>query len=139
MTPVQILAALEVEFLNKRTSKAGRDYIRDIVNASLTRAYRTAKEPKQRLPGISSVIDTVCKIASIEPDDIKGPSRKKKVKAARHLAMYLLMPRYGPAQLGRIFKRDHTSVIHAVKSARNNIHQDTVIGQYYSQYLILTA
>lgn len=139
MTPVEILSALEGEMMAQNTSKTGKEYIREIVKNALGNAYKKAKEPKRRLPGPSAVIDTVCKIASLEPEDLKSRSRKLEVTAARHLAMYLLSPKYGPSALGRMFKRDHTSVRHAVKTAYESIHQDTVIAQYYSQYLTITG
>lgn len=47
--------------------------------------------------------------------DILGRKRTKDVSEARHVAMYLCRPQFSYPEIGRAFKRDHSSVVHAVK------------------------
>lgn len=59
----------------------------------------------------------------VSETDLKGRNKKKKVSACRHMAIYLVLKYcgYKKTQVGRLFNRDHTSVIHAEKRVKNSL------------------
>lgn len=61
------------------------------------------------------VINDVCTIFDLTPDELKSPSRKSNIVEARHIVMYILSnrSRMTCVAIGCMFNRDHTSVIHA--------------------------
>lgn len=67
--------------------------------------------------GPSEIIDRISKRTGVSIAEMKGSRRFKKITAARQLAMatvatecqHLSLP-----QIGRIFRKDHTTVLHAM-------------------------
>ena len=69
---------------------------------------------RRRTP--EEIVDMVARAYSLEPEKLRGPSRKRHVVRPRQLAMYLCR-RYTDASLkviGHALQRDHTSVIYAI-------------------------
>jgi len=67
---------------------------------------------------IEEIMQTTAKAYSIGIDELCGRSRRQRLVRPRHFAMYLCR-RYTDASLkdiGRAFNRDHTSVMHAIRS-----------------------
>lgn len=66
------------------------------------------------------VIHEVARFAGMTPQDITGPSRKRKFAYARQMAM-LICYDYTKAsypEIGRAFNRDHSTVHYGVDAAR---------------------
>lgn len=52
----------------------------------------------------------------VDPDDLHGPSRLRRICRARWEAMRLLRARgLSSPMIGRMFNRDHTSVLYALR------------------------
>lgn len=70
--------------------------------------------------------DEIIKIVAIEtevpPDAILGNNRRKELVEARHLAMYFVRDKttLSVSRIGRIFHRDHTTTLHALKMVRSH-------------------
>jgi len=67
---------------------------------------------------IDEIMAITARTYSMSVDDLRGRSRRRQVVRPRHFAMYLCR-RYTDCSLkeiGRAFKRDHTSVMHAVRT-----------------------
>jgi len=77
-----------------------------------------------------AVIEAVADFYSLTPEDLKGPSRSRKVVKPRHIAMYLArqeteasLPQIGKA-LG---DRDHTTVLYGANKISNHIEGDEML------------
>lgn len=81
------------------------------------------------MPGIVSgklfkadiIISQVCKYFNTSPDKIKSKKRSMDLVLPRHIAMYLIRKNtpYALLNIGKLFYRDHTTVINAVKQIDN--------------------
>ena len=60
-------------------------------------------------------------------DQILSKQRQANIVRARHAAMYLaqMATRFSLSQLGAIFDRDHTTVLHAVRRAHDEIRRSS--------------
>jgi hypothetical protein len=60
----------------------------------------------------------------VEAAEVLGRSRERQPALARGLAMALVQARYGwsLSKIGRVFERDHTTVLAAVRKARSGQH-----------------
>jgi len=78
-----------------------------------TRAER-ADTPKQQ---VKQVIEAVCAKHEVTYHDVMGRSRFAEIVAARHEAIVAVaeaFPWMSLPKLGRVFSRDHTSILHAM-------------------------
>lgn len=71
-------------------------------------------------PKIMEIIDQVAKLTGYTREDIIGPSRNKHLVGVRHFAMWRAYEETGRSfpEIGLVFKRDHTSVLHGVRKVR---------------------
>ncbi len=82
---------------------------------------------KNKLPTPNEIIEQVSSFLNVSIKDIKSPKRNSEIGYARHLCMYLLkdllnLPLTKIAkQMGR---RDHTTVIHAIKKISDLINKE---------------
>lgn len=78
---------------------------------------------------VEVIINAVCKHFSIKTKDLKGVSRAKIYSLPRQIAMYLIR-RYaslGLREIGQIFGKDHSTVLHACQKIDSLIEQDPSI------------
>jgi len=73
-----------------------------------------------------SLITAVCKIFSVEKNELMGASREKSIALARQMAMYLSKEDLDLSYptIGKIFKRDHTTALHAWKKINQKLKED---------------
>ena len=84
-----------------------------------------------------SIEQAVCDFCGIEPSELKSPSRRKKICAARMLAMYLSRQYTSSAfsEIGDYFGgRSHSTVIAAERKVANWIQNDEGIAVSNSTY-----
>lgn len=63
---------------------------------------------------MDKIISAVCNELKITLDDLSGKTRLGEVVCARHIIFYLLRSnKYGIVQIGRLFNRDHATVLYA--------------------------
>lgn len=72
------------------------------------------------------VLQTVAKAYGVSVDDVLGVSRRRSFVWPRHLVMYLLNLdfNFSLVKLAKIFKRDHTSVLHACQRMKWIVERD---------------
>lgn len=77
--------------------------------------YRYVAEPGQRMTTIAAA---VCDAYEISITDLLGPSRVRRFAWPRQHAMYLMRQtgRFSFPQIGRFFRRDHSTVMAAVRA-----------------------
>ena len=94
---------------------------------------RSVKVGKVETPqeAIDSIIDDVSQRSGITKAKILSKNRRKEIVAARFACMYLLRKEafLTLKAIGRLFDRDHTTAIHAVRTAENLL--------YTNDYLML--
>jgi hypothetical protein len=73
-------------------------------------------------PRSKHIVRAVAAAAGISEQELLGERRYGPLTLARHAAMWLIkqrQPEYTLARIGRLFNRDHTSVLHAIKRFGN--------------------
>lgn len=75
---------------------------------------------------MKEVIKEVSKYYGLWEEQIKAKTRKREIVKPRQIAMYLIhkFSTYPLQQIGSIFNLNHATVIHAIKSVRNDIQTD---------------
>ncbi|MBP3413528.1 MAG: chromosomal replication initiator protein DnaA [Oscillospiraceae bacterium] len=75
------------------------------------------------VPTAALIISEVCRFYSIEERLIRGTQKTKGIVEARQLAMYLIqkMTALPSTDIGKEFERNHTTVLHAVKSIEEKL------------------
>lgn len=66
---------------------------------------------------LDQIIELVCATQSVNRDEIMGRSQYRRIARARQLAMTLAreFTKLSLPQIGRKFKRDHTTILHGVR------------------------
>jgi chromosomal replication initiator protein len=69
-------------------------------------------------PTLAAIQDAVCRLHGLSKAELLSAKRSARVSRARHLAMYLAreLTTLSLAEIARGFDRDHTTVIHAIRS-----------------------
>lgn len=83
---------------------------------------------KNNFVSIETIQNSVCGSFSIGLSDMLSTTRIKTVSIARQVAMYLSkeLTDYSYSEIGKLFgNRDHSTVVHAVKSIKNRIDTDS--------------
>ncbi|WP_456433308.1 chromosomal replication initiator protein DnaA [Thermosulfuriphilus sp.] len=64
------------------------------------------------------IIELVCRYFQVSREELKSPSRRRRISYPRQMAMYLCRKFTGETfeAIGRMFNRDHATVVHAVNS-----------------------
>jgi len=134
-------SALAMRFITKKASaenisidQAGKKLL--LKNAQLDgRSLRSAllklkakeitKEPDQEVSFPHEVVESVGRQFEIGSKNIYSNSRKKQFIMARHISMFLMSKGLGISffKIGKMFKRDHTSVLYAVAKVEQNLKQ----------------
>jgi chromosomal replication initiator protein len=104
------------------SSLKGMDISLDLAKMALNDILSTQK----RDISIEQIQKVVCEYYSIPDDLLRGKSRKQEIAYARQVAMFFCkeMTRFSLKSIGLHFGgRDHTTVIHAVRTIDNGLNQ----------------
>lgn len=105
---------------------------------ALTQAETNNTVPTDGPITTEKIIRLVAKHYGVGRDHIMSLCRQGNLPVARHVAMYIARQLTGQTypQLGRIFARDHSSVIHAIKKVERSMTSDQ---QFANEVATLTA
>jgi hypothetical protein len=84
-------------------------------------------------PAISDFVAASAHVTGVQPHQIVGDQQASEIVLARHLAVAAAASETGrslPA-IGRIFHRDHTTILHAVRKIRTAVRQDPETARLY--------
>lgn len=86
-------------------------------NLDLCALESLIKNGAQSAPTLEKIVEQTARAFNVTADEIRGVSRKPETAMARQAAMYVCRKKLGLSypELGRAFRRDHSTVIHAVK------------------------
>lgn len=78
-------------------------------------------------PRVNVIVRKVCEQFDVTPAELFGKSKASKYATARQAAMsFLNLCNMGPTAIGRVFDRDHTTVLHAVEKHTERMQEDKV-------------
>ena len=77
---------------------------------------------------VDRILEHTAKKFGVTVDDIKGTKRNKEIAYARHVAIYLMrkLTDMSLPQIGRILKRDHTTILSSLKTIEKEIGSNSV-------------
>jgi chromosomal replication initiation ATPase DnaA len=123
-------------FARKLDNSGLSDAQRVIAYKLLAEAIKEQSRPEP-LVEPDAVIDRLVAATGIGRSQILGRRRLHHISAARHLAMWLIRTSCGYSfkRTGKVFKRDHTTVIHSCQRVRDYLKVgDALVTKYYEQY-----
>jgi chromosomal replication initiator protein len=94
-----------------------------LVRKALTAAGRPDAERPGDAPTVAAIQESVAAVLGITRDELLSPRRTPRIARARQLAMYLAreMTSLSLAQIAREFDRDHSTVLHAIRSVSQRL------------------
>lgn len=94
-----------------------------------------AKNSGQPPVSFDSVLEQAARAFNVAAADILGPSRKPDLVMARQAAMYLCRKKLGLSfpELGKAFRRDHSTVIHGIRKIGELAKRDKVLHNLLSE------
>jgi len=86
---------------------------------------------------VKRIVDTVAKKMNVTVSDIMGDSRKKAIKNARNISMYIIrsMTQMSLPQIGTTFGRDHSTVHSNISQVENQIVADSAFEAYVNELI----
>ena len=93
-------------------------------------------EVYDRLGAVNRIIITVGWNENVRPGLLKGHKRLATITHARHIAMWLARHLTNGSwnQIGRVFRKDHTSVMHGVKRINRMMVENVVVRERIAFY-----
>ena len=87
------------------------------------------------------IIEAVAAAYGLEPSDLFGLKRRGNYVQARHTAIKLIRdlrmvdgsPRFSTPQIGTIFKRDHSTIVHALDVFENKLRHNPDMREIYDE------
>lgn len=99
-------------------------------------ALGDAAAPEQRRITIQQIFDAVTKYYNVKPADLQSRRKHKSIAFPRQVCMYLARrhTRYSLEEIGGYFGgRDHTTVMHAVKTITADVAEDPEVANQLTQ------
>ena len=84
----------------------------------------------------ASIMATLIRRYNLEVDDLQRQVRRVDIVECRHLCFYLIKKHVVTSTLtsiGRLFERDHTSVMHGIKSVKNRMHTELLFKEHVEE------
>lgn len=83
------------------------------------------------MPSPEAIIDETGKCYGIDVTEIMSTSRTKEVAMARQVAMYIIrqLTKLSLPEIGRVFGRDHTTVIHSLEKVEGLIKENREVAE----------
>lgn len=102
---------------------------REINYWAIPSVRKTKLNPRQREELANEFIECVCIYYNITNKDIRGKDRFRNIVMARHMAMYILREKVKLKLkvIGDLFGRDHTTVMNAIRSIKNQSDVDELV------------
>ena len=109
---------------------------RDRPGAGQGRAGRDARRREQKRITIQQILDAVTKYYNVRLSDLQSKKRHKSIAFPRQVCMFLARrhTRYSLEEIGGYFGgRDHTTVLHAVRTVDGDCKDDREIARQLTQ------
>jgi chromosomal replication initiator protein len=90
-----------------------------------------------------AIQEAICSVCGVSRDDLLSAKRSSRISHARQLAMYLTREEtsISLAQIARAFNRDHTTVLHAIRTVAGRLEpgSETVVSLHRTRELLTVA
>jgi chromosomal replication initiator protein len=98
-----------------------------LVSRALTSTTDASARKAVQRTIVRAIQDSVCSVLDVPREELLSPTRAPRVARARQLAMYLSreLTSLSLAQIAREFDRDHSTVLHAVRSVSQRLEPDS--------------
>jgi chromosomal replication initiator protein len=85
------------------------------------------------------IIAFFCRTFNISESDLKGRSRKAEIVGVRQLCQYFLHKKVylSLSATGRIFGRDHSTVIHSIQTVNNRVETERDYREKFTKLTLL--
>jgi len=106
------------------------------IYAGLDDKSRHYARHKIKIGDANEIIDVVCSVLQLFPEQLVGKSRLRDIVEGRQIAIGLIRvanPKMTLKQIGRIFNRDHSTVIHSRRTFDNLYEIDAQYTQKVNQ------
>ena len=107
------------------------------VRGSITKEFldeiiEVVSREDETIPTPDLIIREAARYFSLSPDDIKGHSKTQLVSLARQISMYLIRHLAAKTlnEIGKVFKKDHSTVLSSIKKIEGLKHSDSKIAMY---------
>lgn len=92
--------------------------------------------PVVRIPSLAEIRREVCEYFKITQAEMTSDRRKASLVLARHFAYYIARSLTGASltQIGRAYKRDHSSVIHAIGKMEELVLVNSSVAEQYRYF-----
>ena len=97
---------------------------------------KNTNKPMKKVLSPKEVVKIVADFYNIEEDSIYEKTRKKEVIKPRQVTMFILREDFNisyPSIGEKMGGRDHTTVIHSCEKIKNDLKNDSALGQEISQ------
>ena len=90
---------------------------------------RLINKVKKAQPTIEQVQKFTCQVFGVAFEDILSRTRKREITEARHIAQFIVRETYNIPlkRMGDLFCKDHSSVIHGLKTAKQLLEYDDLL------------
>lgn len=98
--------------------------------AALRELMNTPQDDSQKV-SVAQIISEEAELHGVAVRDILGASRNRRITDARHFAMYrarIERADMSLSQIGKVFRRDHTTVLHAIRRMEALIERAGTVG-----------
>lgn len=87
---------------------------------------------------VGTIIDMVCLYFDVTIEQLKSKNRARQICYPRHIAMFLLYNYCIKScqSVANYFNRDHTSVLHAVRSIKNLVDTEPAVRHEIDMFLL---
>lgn len=99
-------------------------------------------QPEATAPRVLAIMQAACAVTGLSMEDMTSARRARRVAWPRQLAMLACVEHARHAslpQIGRAFRRDHTTVMHAVAVMRARIAEDAKLRVEYEAIVAKVA
>ena len=129
-------ASRQLDRLDEQRRKAREDEIAQRLMEQLPPELFFTEAPVVRVPSLSEIRREVCDYFQITQHEMMSNRRKASLVLARHFAYFVARSITGASltQIGRAYKRDHTSVVYAVAKMEDLIQVNSSIAQQYRYF-----
>ncbi len=109
--------------VNAQSQLMGRPIALEMARETLA-SLLSSREPRKITA--ESVIQLVSNHYSVSEEEVTGSRRSREIALPRQISMYMLrqLTPYSTTAIGRVFKRDHSTVMHACDKIANNMKTD---------------
>lgn len=84
---------------------------------------------------VDAILDEVARAFNLDVDDVIGDSREQRIIRARKTAMAVMreLTDLSLPAIGRVFGKDHTTVMHHIESVKNDPRRQRAVALVISQ------